>query len=116
MTIKFSFPQTIPTICPQISDTVEFYGIATWVPEAERFAIDKVSARMPNGEHMPIEIPTGFDAMETYRFQAEDGPLAKFLSRCRIAAMKAATEAGKFDPQRPDLRKPVLQQDISEMS
>jgi len=112
-TFKFQFTETLQSSCPNATLEITFYGKATWVESEGRFAIDFV---MYEPGYVSILIPMGFCDSETLFMQcAEGGKMGVFLSKCRTAAHKAATEAGFFDSEKPNLHKPVMRQEISEL-
>ena len=118
--IKFSFTDTIKhPLLPEIQAIATFEGKATWFEDAESFAIESVMCALSCGgakQFVPIEIPKGFDTEATHYLQAHThGNEGRFLSKCRTEAHKAATEAGFFDPVRPDIRKPVMPLELSEI-
>ena len=116
----FSFTDILThPLLPDIQATATFEGKATWFEGAEGFAIENVMCALSCGgakQFIPIEIPKGFDAEATHFLQTHThGDFGRFLSKCRTEAHKAATEAGFFDSPRPDPRKPIMRQEMSEI-
>ena len=95
-TFNFQFTETLQSSHPLITQEFEFIGTATWVEGRERFAINKVFCAQ---RYAHLEIPGGFTPLEILEAQEEDHTLDVFLSKCRTAAHKAATEAGFFDSE-----------------
>lgn len=119
MTHTFSFTDLIKhPLLPEIQAIATFEGNATWSEGAESFAIESVMCALSCGgakQFTPIEIPKGFDTEATHYLQAHThGDFGRFLSKCRTEAHKAATEAGFFDPVRPDIRKPIMRAEMSD--
>ena len=115
--VNFKFPETLNSKhIPHISLQIFFEGTATWVEEAELFAVNRVWWGDKSGTFTFILTPQDFTPELTLELQqAEPGDFGRFLSKCRTEAHKAATEAGFFDPARPDIRKPVMPLELSEI-
>ena len=117
MTHTFSFTETL-TSAHVSAITVEicFEGTATYVQEAETFAINRVFCLKTDGRTIHINTPLDFTPERTLELQqAEPGDFGRFLSKCRTEAHRAATEAGYFDTERPGLRKPIMRAEMSEV-
>ena len=115
--VNFKFSETLNyKHIPHISLQIFFEGTATWVEEAEMFAINRVFWNDMYGKGAFIITPQDFTAELTLELQqAEPGDFGRFLSKCRTEAHKAATEAGFFDAVRPDFSKPIMRQELSEI-
>ena len=115
--VNFKFSETLNSKhIPHISLQIFFEGTATWVENAEAFAINRVFWHYASGVGAFIITPQDFTPELTLELQqAEPGDFGRFLSRCRTEAHKAATEAGFFDTVRPDIRKPVMPLELSEI-
>ena len=116
MTQNFSFTEILKsTLIPAIALEIRFEGTASWVAVAETFVINRVAWVDNKGRFTHIITPQDFtDELTLELQQAEPGEFGRFLSKCRTEAHKAATEAGFFDTERPDLSKPVMRQELSE--
>lgn len=114
--VNFKFPETLNSKhIPHISLQIFFEGTATWVEEAEMFAINRVFWNDMYGKGAFIITPQDFTPELTLALQQQEpGDFGRFLSKCRTEAHKAATEAGFFDTERPNLRKPIMRAEMSD--
>ena len=79
------------------------------------FAIKNITGKVVDRFH-PLEILQGFDDLETLEMQqAATGDMGRFLALCRNSAHQEATERGWFDTVRPNLHKPIMRQEMSEL-
>lgn len=113
MKVKFKFTQTLPTHYPGLTTSAYFSGEAQ--PVLGGILIKNAFCQIGEA-HKSLEILSGFDDAETLQMQsAATGDYGRFLALCRNAAHAALLKAGYFDPERADLSKPIMRQEMSEM-
>ena len=109
--IPFTIRQTVQTVFPQNEVTLIFYGLANvHFDQDGNHEIEITSITGPKGsEFGTLEIPDFTGQKTAY------GEMGRFLSLCKTEAHRVALEMGYFDAPRPNLHKPVMLQEMSEI-